>query len=171
MVDFLECIKRFTERAVDNIILPLRMQEEDVVERERGFEVHLMRLPDPTSYTKKAPYILHQLFNSTDVQMRGERTDTSALLRTIFCVYDDDAEQGSLRLIQSVERFRIALLKQRVIAERYELNAEQGLTTEYYTEDTYPYYFAEVNSVWKLPSVEREVDNLWRDPQKPWPQR
>lgn len=158
--ELLYALKTFTEAAVKDLLLPVRYQKSDEEPPEdRAPLVYLMRLPDSKSATKKAPYILHQKVTSRDVQERGQITTAEATIRTVFCVYDEDEQQGGLSLNEVMDRVRIPLLRQRVLADQFELlmdgdNAPQFLV---YTEDLAPYYVGEMGTVWRLPPIEREV--------------
>ena len=44
-----------------------------------------------------------------------------------------------------------------VIAKQFALDLSQKLSTLYYTDNTAPYFCAELVSVWKIPSVNREA--------------
>lgn len=158
--ELLYALKEFTEAAVKDLMLPVRFQKSDDEQPEdRTPTVYLMRLPDSTSATKKAPYILHQRVTSRDAQESGQKTIAETVIRTVFCVYDEDGQQGGLRLNEVMDRVRIPLLRQRVIGDQFDLqmdgnNAPQSLV---YTEDTAPYYIGEMITTWRLPPIEREV--------------
>ena len=62
-----------------------------------------------------------------------------------------------LRLLTTVEHFRQELLMHGVIAKQFALDLSQKLSTLYYTDNTAPYFCAELVSVWKIPSVNREA--------------
>ncbi len=156
-VDLLERLKSFTQNAIKDMILPTRIQREGESQSFRAADVYLMRLPDSTSATKKAPYIIHQLITGKDVQEEGQRPISIAQVRTIFCVYNDDEQEGGLMLLGLVERLRIQLLKQVVIGERYQLSLKDGIEALVYPDDTAPYFAAEMITTWKIPSIEREV--------------
>lgn len=156
--DFLDCFKDFTEEAVKDMILPVSEQSGDKNNAGRAAEVHLMRLPDSKAAKKKAPYILHQLITGADKQLSGHDPEATAVVRSVFCVYNDNEEEGALSLVELMERLRIAMLKEIVISKRYMLDINEAkLETLIYPEDTYPYYAGEMISTWKLPPVEREV--------------
>ena len=111
---------------------------------------------------KKPPYvlrsaILHQIVTGEDEQKPGEPTDSSVEVRSLFCVYGEDDQEGALRLLTTVEHFRQELLMHGVIAKQFALDLSQKLSTLYYTDNTAPYFCAELVSVWKIPSVNREA--------------
>lgn len=112
---------------------------------------------DVKSATSKAPYILHQIVTGEDEQKPGGPTDSSVEIRSLFCVYGEDDQEGALRLLTTVEHFRQELLMHGVIAKQFALDLSQKLSTLYYTDNTAPYFCAELVSVWKIPSVNREA--------------
>ena len=156
----LETLKEFTENAVADLILPLNPKKERDAERnERTAEVYLMRLPNEDSGTKKAPYILYQFVTGKDVQKPGQNVTSSAVVRTVFCVYchaENEAE-GAFALMNLMERLRIALLKTPNIGNRYILDKSEGLETLIYPEQHPPYYLGEMISTWKVPAVKEET--------------
>lgn len=157
-VTLLEQLKLFTEETIKDIILPVRLQNGDPERQSRAAGVYLMRLPDSTAATKKAPYIIHQLVTSKDTQPAGQRESGSSVVRSVFCVYCDDEQQGALNLLNLMERLRIRLLQQVIIGQQYQLDLEAGVEMLIYPENTAPYYAGEMSTTWKMPSVERE----WR---------
>ena len=160
-VVFLERLKDFTHEATGNILMPVAMQKGDTEQPSpRAAEVFRTRLPNSKSAKKKAPYILHQIITGKDVQPSGELEQSLATVRTIFCVYNDDEQEGGLMLLNLMERLRIALLEQVVIGNQFQLDLEAGLESLVYPEDTAPYFAGEMVSTWKLPAVERKV-KLW----------
>ena len=156
-VDLLERLKEVTQDAIKDLILPVRIQREGEDQSYRSADVYLMRLPDSKSATKKAPYIIHQLITGRDMQEEGQRVTSTAQVRSIFCVYSDDEQEGGLMLLGLMERLRIKLLKQVVIGERYQLDLKQAAEALIYPDDTAPYFAGEMVTTWKIPSIEREV--------------
>ncbi len=154
---FLEKLKRFTLDATRDLLLPVRVQSAEETPSERPAEVHLMRLPDSEAAKKKAPYIIHQIITGKDVQKPGEQAACTTEIRSIFCVYCPDEEEGGMLLLNLMERLRIALLRQTVLDQRYQLDLEAGLEIILYPDDSAPYYAGEMASRWRLPGIEREV--------------
>ena len=103
-VGLLYALKDFTTETVKGLLFPVKRQKQD--EREpprRAAVVHLARLPDMTSFEKKAPFILHQavtgedgLKNANKGTGRESRLElqSSAVIRSVFCVYHPDEEAG-----------------------------------------------------------------------------
>lgn len=157
-VILLDQLKAFTEEAMADIILPTHSQKGDTGSQYRAANVYRMRLPDSRAATKKAPYILHQIITGKDAQPSGQRPNSSTTVRTIFCVYCHDEQEGGLMLLLIMERLRIALLERVVIGQQFTLDLEAGLETLVYPDDTAPYFAGEMVSTWKLPAVKRKVD-------------
>lgn len=156
-IALLEALRDYTKETVADLIMPTRQQKGDPEGGQRAADVHLMRLPDSSSATKKVPYIIHQLITGQDIQEPRQHVSSSVSIRSICCVYHPDEEEGALLLLNLMERLRIRLLKDVVIAGQFELDLEAGLETLIYPDDTAPYYAGELLSTWKLPAVEREV--------------
>ena len=156
-VIFLEKLKLFTLDATRDLLLPVRVQSAEETPSERPAEVHLMRLPDSEAAKKKAPYIIHQIITGKDAQKPGEKATCTTEIRSIFCVYCPDEEEGGMLLLNLMERLRIALLRQAVLDQRYQLDLEAGLEIILYPDDSAPYYAGEMASRWRLPGIEREV--------------
>lgn len=160
-IDLLNVLCEETRKATGELIMPVKLQEGDDAPQFRAAEVHQMRLPDSSAAKKKAPYIIHQVITGKDSQASGQRASSVAVVRSIFCVYDDDEEKGALTLLNLMERLRIHLLKQVSIGNRYQLDLEVGLETFIYPDDTSPYYAGEMSSTWKLPAIGKEVRHIW----------
>lgn len=157
----LEQLKAFTEKVTADLIMPTKVQSADEAQNYRPADVYLMRLPDGSSATKKAPYIIHQLLTSKDQQPSGERVQSSASVRSIFVVYNDDEQEGGLMLLNLMERLRIELLRTGVLDNRFSLDLSEGLEYMVYPDtDTAPFYAGEMSSTWKIIPVQREVDFL-----------
>lgn len=150
-VILLEQLAAFTEEATKDLIMPTKMQSADDEPIFRSAEVHKMRLPDSRSAKKKAPYIIHQVITGKDT------TDSSAVVRSIFCVYNEREDEGGLMLLNLMERLRIALLKAGTVGEQFTLDINAGMERMIYPDDTAPFYTGEMISTWKMPRVEREV--------------
>lgn len=168
-IDFLNSIKRFTEEALSDILLPVRAQKAGELPPPRPPTVYRQRMPDMNSSEKKAPYILHQIVTSDDSWPQGGRAESSLLLRSVFCLYypmedgDPKEDEGSLQLLEVMERFRIALLENQLLDGRYRLDITTSpLEALIYPDNLRPYYIGEYASNWFLPPVEWSDLNKWR---------
>lgn len=160
--DLLNVLTDVTKEVTANLIMPVRIQKKDEVQMFRAADVHKMRLPDSSAAQKKAPYIIHQIITSKDSQVSGQLVRSSATVRSIFCVYNENEEEGGLVLLNLMERLRIALLKRVVIGDRFQLDLEVGLESLIYPDDSAPYYTGEMSSTWKIPAIKREVEGVWQ---------
>lgn len=161
--DFLDAIKAFTEEAVGELILPCRVQSGNEAQTYRAADVYKMRLPDSTSAAKKAPYIIHAIITSSDKQPTGEHLSSTLQLRSVFCVYHSNEQEGALALLELMERFRVQLLKIVTLEKRYQLDLSAAMESLYYpAEDTAPYFLGETVSTWRVPTVEKEVSEWLR---------
>ena len=122
-----------------------------------------MRLPDSKSAAKKSPYVLIQLITTSDEQTKGEQDDSYAVLRIIFCTYNQDEQEGSLQLLNLASRVRINLLKTCVVGPNNEFWLDKTEKLEFmpYPDDTAPYYAGEMIGTWHIPPVKREVPQIW----------
>ena len=162
-IALLEALSEYTHDAEKDLHLPVRIQKNGEEQSYRPPDVYLMRLTDSKSAQKKAPYILHQLVTFRNQQERGEDLESFALVRSIFCAYCDDEQEGSLYLLNMMERFRIPLLANPLIGKggQFELNLQEGLESLIYPDDTAPYFVGETMTTWRIPPVKREVPQIW----------
>ena len=157
-VILLECLTEFSKEATKDILLPVSVQNENECKKEKCADVYKMRLPDSKSAKKKAPYIIHAVLTGADEQKEGCPDYSQTVIRSIFCVYHFDEQEGALALLNLMERMRIELLKKRVIGNQFELDIDTAkLEMLIYPDNTAPYFAGEMVSCWRMPSVKREV--------------
>jgi len=157
--DLLVVLKAFTEEATKDLIMPVRMQKEDKEEpKPRAADVYIMRLHKSKDSEKSAPHIIHSILTGRDAQEQGDYPQASTLVRSVFAVYHDDEQEGSLMLLDLMERMRIALLKQIVLDERFMLDFYEGIDTIIYPDNIWPYYAGEMITQWRIPAIIREVN-------------
>lgn len=175
--DFLDAVADWTKNLFKGTLLPKNADPEEITEEtdpdaqfaEDGtvmtsLSVYRMRLPDFDSMTAPAPYCLHQIVTGTDGCDEQGRDQSTVLLRSVFCIYHPFAEDltlgydpGAERAMEVAERFRVAVLREGMIADRFVLNLRAGqVETLYYPDDMRPYYITEVASNWDIPAVRRE---------------
>lgn len=168
-VGLLYALKDFTQDTVKGLLMPVRRQKTDVREpQRRAAEVFLARLPDMTSFERKAPFILHQAVTGEDAlenRNKGSGQEirlglqSSAVIRSVFCVYHPDEQEGGLALLNIMEEMRIALLMNQTLNEVFELDLKEGISQMVYPETgergTAPFYLGEMVTAWKLPTVTR----------------
>ena len=168
-VGLLSALKDFTTETVKGLLLPVKRQKQD--EREpphRAATVFMARLPDMTSFEKKAPFILHQVVTGEDGLKNANRgtgresrleLQSSAVIRSVFCVYHPDEQEGGLALLNIMEEMRIALLTYPTLNRVFELDLKEGISQMVYPETgergTAPYYLGEMVTQWRLPAIKR----------------
>lgn len=153
----LDILKNYFEEAVKDDKFPVAIQKGDTEVKERAPEIHKMRLPKASDAKKVAPYIIIRYVNSIDKQKEGQPSESGAVFRFIFCVYDSDEEQGALNLINLMDKMRMKLLRETVIGKKLKLNREDGLEMVAYEDDTAPYFAGEIIGTFYLRPIEREV--------------
>ena len=168
-VGLLYALKDFTTETVKDLLMPVKRQKQDEREpKRRAAAVFLARLPDMTSFEKKAPFILHQAVTSEDGLKNANKgtgresrleLQSSAVIRSVFCVYHPDEEEGGLALLNIMEEMRIALLMYPMLNKVFELDLKEGINQMVYPETgergTAPFYLGEMVTAWKLPPVTR----------------
>ena len=161
-VILLQQLKEFELATTKDLIMPTRVQAENEDPVFRAAEVYNTRLPDSKAATKKAPYILNQVITGKDMQPSGQLVQSSTTVRSIFCVYHPDEQEGGLALLNLMERVRINLIEKVVIGDQFELDLETGIEFLIYPDDTAPYYIGEMVTTWIMPIVKREVPQIWQ---------
>lgn len=166
-VTLLEQLAAFTERCIADLLLPVQMQEED--EEPRPFRVPAVYypcLPDLHLYAQYAPFITHEVVTSQDgaeqIPSGVKLRKSTAVVRTCFCVYHENEQEGRLSLLTVMERLRIALLEECVVGGQFRLDLDAGVETLVYPGNpsqtaVSPFYLGEMITTWKLPIIERKV--------------
>ncbi len=154
----LDELKAASKKAVQDMLLPVALQEADTEQQYRTADVYKMRLPDSSSAKKKAPYIIHQVVTTKTVLSPGQRFPvTSTVIRSIFAVYGLDEQEGALLLLNLMDRVKIELERQAVIGNQFQLDLSAGIETMVYPDNTAPYFIGEMSTTWNSRAVRREV--------------
>ena len=159
-----ECVEDIVENVAESDEAESAPAEDAAEQPPRAAQVFLTALPERSSATKEAPYVLHQILKSTDIRLPGELPATTIVARTVFCVYHEDGQEGGMILLNLMERLRIALLRQHVLGKQFKLDLSAGVETLVYPDTgppprgTAPYYLGEMITTWKTLFVEREVN-------------
>lgn len=166
-ITLLERLKDFTEECTGDLLLPVQMQEEDEAPPpNRAATVYTPCLPELRAYARKAPFITHEIVTGKDSLGQnpgsGKFLQSSAVVRTCFCVYHKDEQEGRLALLSLMERMRIALLEEVVIGNQFKLDLDAGVETLVYPGNpnqtaVSPFYLGEMITTWRLPIIERKV--------------
>ena len=155
----LEALREFTENCYRGYQLSAVPDNQEDILTESDIHVFLMHTPTSNSKRKCVPYVVHSVLTGSDQQKNGNFEESIAIVRSVFTVYNSDEQQGSLELLEMMERFRISLLEERVIGKQFVLNLEEKLESLIYPDisKTAPFYTGEMSSVWNLPIIRRKV--------------
>lgn len=155
-VILLDCLKDFTEDTVKDLLLPVEYQKGDKEPPlPRAAAVYRTHIPDGRASDKRAPYILHQILTGKDVQPPGQRPEAVAVVRSIFCVYHQDKQEGGLALLNLMEQMRISLLSQGWIGKQFQLDIQSGMECLVYPEEKDHFFAGEMITVWRMTPVTR----------------
>ena len=130
----------------------------------KGMEVHAFCLPSYKEADKKAPYIIVQPTNGTDIQAPENPVKTAIGIRFVIAVYNpgDNEQEGARVLQELIDYLRINLERKVVIpdmrqgVESYVLDLSTGVYWEIYHENTRPYSCGWMEMTFNLQSVVRE---------------
>ena len=76
-------------------------------------------------------------------------------MRSIFCVYNPDEQEGGLSLLTLMDQLYLSLLERPIVGAQFTLDLEAGMESMAYPEDSAPYFAGEMVTVWKMPPVKR----------------
>lgn len=153
----LDDLKSFLVGVTKHYELPEALQKGDTEQKFRAPEIYKMRLPNSNDAKKKAPYIIAQYVTGKDYHRQLQQSQSNAVVRLIFCVYNKDEEEGALSLLNVMETVRLELMKQVLIGKCFKLDTDAGVESLVYPEDTAPYYAGEMMFTVFVPPTEREV--------------
>lgn len=154
----LEDLKSFLKDATKNYKLPEALQKGDTEQIFRAPDIYKMRLPNSNDAKKKTPYIIAQYVTGKDYQKQLQQSQSYAIVRLIFSVYNEDEEEGALSLLNVMETVRLELMKRVHIGKCFKLDTDAGVESFAYPEDTAPYYAGEMIFDVIVPPTEREVN-------------
>ena len=153
----LDDLKSFLVGVTKHYELPEALQKGDTEQKFRAPEIYKMRLPNSNDAKKKAPYIIAQYVTGKDYHRQLQQSQSNAVVRLIFCVYNKDEEEGALSLLNVMETVRLELMKQVLIGKCFKLDTDAGVESLVYPEDTAPYYAGEMMFTVFVPPTEREI--------------
>lgn len=161
-VMLLEALRRRTEDTIRELYLPVKPTKGEPAPDIRVPSVYIARLPDEKASTKYAPYVLHTVINTSYRQEEGSFPLLGlANVRTLYCVYSPDEQEGGLHLLNLMERIRIDLQAFPVLEKQFKLDYADGIEQLVYPDDTAPFYLGEMMTTWKMPPVQREEVSVW----------
>ena len=151
----MESLAAFVEKHTRNIILEVEV-EPDADRKERPAEVHKFGLPKKEDKTKRIPYILLQLLKGED-----DVEDSECMIRIVAATYSEDGSAGKIDLLNLLLKIKAELKRVGMLDDRFVLH----FPIEYliYAEPTEPYHFGDMITKWGLPTMKREVEEIWQE--------
>lgn len=129
-------------------------------EKERAANVYKMRLPKKEDQVQQIPYILLQFLNGKDDKKEKEPEESMCAVRIVIATYSEDGGQGAYDLLNVLLRIRSELEKTGIIGGQFAL--QKPLEYIVYPDSTEPYYLGEMITNWSIPTIKREVEELWQ---------
>ena len=160
--DLLRELKAWLETLTRKLIYEEDVQRGDAEQVKTTPKIFRMRLPSSRRADKYAPYIIIQFVTGTVIQPEGNRTEARATIRFIFCVHNENEEDGALELLNLMEAVERDLLNDPFFGKGFHLDREAGLEDLIYTDDTRPFYAGEIAATFVLPATERNVTQWLR---------
>lgn len=159
-VILLDDLQKFIEENTADILLEVKVRTGPATEKTRAAKVYKMGLPLKDDTTQQVPYILLKVLTGLDDKQDGEPVESSCRVRIIIVTYSQDGEQGPLALLNLILRIRERLEKQTIVGGRFVL--QKPFEWIVYQDTEPPYYMGEIMTNWSIPTIEREVQELWQ---------
>ena len=159
-VILLDDLQKFIEENTADILLEVKVRTGPATEKTRAAKVYKMGLPLKDDTTQQVPYILLKVLTGLDDKQDGEPAESSFRVRIIIVTYSQDGEQGPLALLNLILRIRERLEKQTIVGGRFVL--QKPFEWIVYQDTEPPYYMGEIMTNWSIPTIEREVQELWQ---------
>lgn len=159
VINLLEALKDELENITKDLMLEVKTKkgEEKAIKNP---VVYIGQLPNKTDTTQYVPYILIKALTGEDAQVAGQMPSSECKTRIIVVTYSENSSVGYIDVLNVIDRIRIRLLKERIIAGQYDLQ----LPLDYivYEDDLGPYTIGEMIVNWDMPTIQREVKELWQ---------
>ena len=156
----LDDLQNFIEENTADILLEVKVRTGETTEKERAANVYKMGLPEKDDNTQQIPYILLKVLTGEDGKEDLQPKSSKVRVRMLIATYSQDGERGPLALLNLILRIRERLQKQHIIGGRFCL--EYPFEYIIYQDTTPPYYLGEIMTIWSIPTIEREVQQLWQ---------
>lgn len=152
----LDAIQDFLEEKLKNVQLLVKPDEDDDEKASvRGVRIFQQRMPNPEDTRMYVPYILLQMMNGKDKRTESGQEESEAVVRFVVTLYDPDPEEGAKALSNLISTIRYEMERAGVVGGRYEI--QRPMEYQFIVENTLPYHLAEIKSIWKIPSIERDA--------------
>ena len=157
----MERLAEFVQDVTKDIILQVRVRNNNPEEeKERAANVYKMGLPTKDDQTQKIPYILLQFLTGKDEKQEGEPEESNCKIRIVIATYSEDGGVGPYDVLNIILRIRSELEKVGIIGKQFAL--QKPLEYIVYPDSTQPYYLGEMITNWSIPTIKREVEEIWQ---------
>lgn len=157
----LDRLEEFVKEVTGDIKLQVKVRNlNPEEEKERAANVYKMRLPKKEDQVQQIPYILLQFINGKDDKKEKEPEESMCAVRIVVATYSEDGGQGAYDLLNVILRIRSELEKAGIIGGQFVL--QKPLEYIVYPDSTEPYYLGEMITNWSIPTIKREVEELWQ---------
>lgn len=160
-VILMERLADFVQDVTKDIKLQVRVRNQNPEEeKERAANVYKMGLPKKDDQTQKIPYILLQFLTGKDDKQAGEPEESDCKIRIVVATYSEDGGVGPYDVLNIILRIRSELEKVGIIGKQFAL--QKPLEYIVYPDNTPPYYLGEMITNWSIPTIKREVEEIWQ---------
>lgn len=160
-VILMERLADFVQDVTKDIKLQVRVRNQNPEEeKERAANVYKMGLPKKDDQTQKIPYILLQFLTGKDDKQAGEPEESDCKIRIVVATYSEDGGVGPYDVLNIILRIRSELEKVGIIGKQFAL--QKPLEYIVYPDNTQPYYLGEMITNWSIPTIKREVEEIWQ---------
>lgn len=156
----LDDLQKFIEENTEDILLEVKVRTGAATEKERAASVYKMGLPEKDDNTQQIPYILLKVLTGEDTKEDMQPKASKVRVRILIATYSQSEERGSMALLNLILRIQERLEKQHIIGGRFCL--QYPLEYIIYQDTTPPYYLGEIMTIWSIPTIEREVREIWQ---------
>lgn len=157
----LDRLEEFVKKVTGDIKLQVKVRNlNPEEEKERAANVYKMRLPKKEDQVQQIPYILLQFINGKDDKKEKEPEESMCAVRIVVATYSEDGGQGAYDLLNVILRIRSELEKAGIIGGHFVL--QKPLEYIVYPDSTEPYYLGEMITNWSIPTIKREVEEIWQ---------
>lgn len=156
----LDCLESFIKEKTANIKLQVRVMNSSQEEKTRAAEIYKMGLPSKDAKIQRIPYILLQILTGKDDKSGTAPEESICQIRIVVGIYAENDNEGGYDVLNVLLRIRSELKKICIIGGYFAL--QNPLEYIVYPDNIAPYYFGEMITNWSMPTIQREVQEVWQ---------
>ena len=156
IINLLEALKITIKEATKDLMLEVKVKKGEESKRKSP-SVYIGQLPSET--TQYVPYILIKALTGQDTQTTGQEEESECKTRIIAVTYSEEADKGYIDVVNIIDRLRLKFLKERTVGDQFIV--KMPLDYIVYEDDLGPYTIGEMIVNWDMPTIKREVKELW----------